>query len=167
MCKQRVARFRRHVGTGSFMRTVLPAIGVLIVVAGSPVRTRQNYPLFSEGQLRAAMKTTGSGFELVKRAVAKGDVDNAKDYLVRSRESLATSIAFWRHSKKDDAVKMLRVVLRTMDDLDSILSAESIDSTAVNGHVEKVDAACEACHAAYREQDPVTKAYRLKARSLE
>jgi cytochrome c556 len=57
---------------------------------------------------------------------------------------------------------MLRTTLTRMDDLDAALSAETVDAGAAAAAAGRVNEACEACHAVYREQDPATKAYRLK-----
>ena len=54
-----------------------------------------------------------------------------------------------------------------MDDLDAALSVNSIDSVAVNTLVAEIGAACQACHMVYRDQDPVTKEYRLKPGSVD
>jgi len=54
-----------------------------------------------------------------------------------------------------------------MDDLDVALSAEQIDPAAVAAGVKQVGAACAACHEMYREQDPVTKAYKLKTGTVD
>ena len=56
-----------------------------------------------------------------------------------------------------------------MDGLDAALSVDNdkIDPTAVNTSAKQVDAACQACHTVYREQDPATKAYRLKPGSAQ
>ena len=51
--------------------------------------------------------------------------------------------------------------------LDAVLSAETIDPAAVTALAGKVDIACQACHAVYREQDPVTNEYRLKPGSVQ
>jgi cytochrome c556 len=168
MCKRFLGGLFLRAATGRLRpRLRLPAVAVLIVIAGSTVAAQQNYPAFSEADLDRSMKTAGFAFELVKRALAKNDIENAKDYLSRLREQLATSITFWRQRQRDDAVKMLRAALTHIDDgLDPILAAESVDSSTVNRRVQEIDAACAACHAVYREQDPVTKAYRLKTGSV-
>ena len=143
-------------------RLTLPTIALVVVVAGSVAIAQKPYPIFTPDDLARAMKTVELAFKLAKTSVAKHDFDDSKDYVSRSRDQLATTITFWRDRKKDDAVKMLRDTLNKMDDLDVALSVEQIDPAAVNAIAEQVDAACETCHAVYREQDPVTKAYRLK-----
>src|SRR6185295_333620 len=87
---------------------------------------------------------------------------DAKAYLAISRDRLATTITFWRDRKRDDAIKMLRDVLNKMDALDEALSVDSVDPAAVSGITKQIGTACQACHQVYREQDPVTKAYRVK-----
>jgi len=138
-----------------------------MVVAGSVATAQKPYPIFTTENFVEAMKTVGLAFGLVNTSLAKNDFENAKDFLARSRDQLATTITFWRDRKKDDAVKMLRDTLSKMDDLDAAMSGEQIDSAAVNALAKQVDAACQACHAVYRDQDPATKAYRLKPGSVQ
>ena len=121
------------------------------------------YPIFTSEQFVSAMKTVGQAFAAVNASLGRGEFEDSKAYLVISRDRLATTITFWRDRKKDDAIKMLREAVARMDDLDVTLSADTIDPTAVAARVKQVGIACEACHAIYREQDPVTKAYKLKA----
>ena len=49
-----------------------------------------------------------------------------------------------------------------MDELDVALSAEKLDASGASAISKQIGAACEACHAVYREQDPSTKAFRIK-----
>lgn len=56
---------------------------------------------------------------------------------------------------------MLRDALTKMDALDAALSAESVDPSAVAASAKQVSRV-PGVHAVYREQDPATKAYRLK-----
>src|SRR5947207_2494674 len=120
MFNRGLARVQRHTGLGRFVRRSGPAIvGVWIVLIGATM-TAQG-PAFSADDLDKAMKTLDAGFTLVKHALATNDVENAKDYLLRSRELLATSVIFWNRNKKSDAVQMLRTALKAMDDLDPLL----------------------------------------------
>ena len=132
-------------------------------MAASAATTAQKpYPIFTVDQFQIAMKTVGLAFGLVNSSLASNDVASSKDYLARSRDQLATTIVFWRDRKRDDAIKMLRDAVSRMDDLDVALSTEPVDPAAVTALAKQVGAACESCHAVYREQDPATKAYRLK-----
>src|SRR2546428_3172539 len=112
------------------------------------------YPIFTSEHFVAAMKTIGQAFQAVNTALAKNEFEDSKAYLVISRDRLATTITFWRDRKKDDAIRMLRDAVARLDDLDAALSADTIDPAAVAARVKQVGAACEACHAIYREQDP-------------
>lgn len=124
------------------------------------------YPIYTADHLNDAMKTVGLAFGLAEDAIAKNDFENAKDYLIRARDQLAPSITFWRDRKLNDGVAMLRDTLKKMDALDAAMSAEKMDARAVAGLAKDAAASCEACHAKYREQDPTTKAYRVKRELL-
>jgi mono/diheme cytochrome c family protein len=146
--------------------------GLLVVfgvAAGGALAAGQEkpYPIFTSEHFVSAMKTVGQAFAAVNASLGRSEFDDSKAYLVISRDRLATTITFWRDRKKDDAVRMLRDAVTKMDDLDVALSAEQIDPAAVAARVKQVGAACAACHAMYREQDPVTKAYRLKTGTVD
>lgn len=148
------------------------AHGVLIAavvtgVAGSVATAQKPYPIFTLDHLVNTMKTLGPNFAGATASLADNDYETAKERLTRSREQLATTITFWRDNQKDDAIAVLRDTVGKMDDLDAVLSAEMIDAAAVNALAAEIEAACEACHAVYREQDPVTNEYRLKPGSVE
>ena len=154
-----------HRGVG-YLTGLLVVFGV---AAGGALAAAQEkpYPIFTSEHFVSAMKTVGQAFAAVNASIGRNEFDDSKAYLVISRDRLATTITFWRDRKKDDAVKMLRDAVTKMDDLDVALSAEQIDPAAVAARVKQVGAACAACHAMYREQDPVTKAYRLKKGTVD
>ena len=143
------------------MRLPLAVFALVIVFASAALAQKAKYPIFTVDQLNEAMKTVGLAFGLASRAAAASDAENAKDYLIRSRDQLATTITFWRDRKKDDAVSMLRETLKKMDALDAALSATPPNAAAVKTLVDEIGVGCESCHAKYREQDPATKAYRV------
>jgi hypothetical protein len=158
LCKRR--RAFTHRGSGHLT-------GLLVVfgaVAGGAIAAGQDkpYPIFTSEHFVSAMKTVGQAFAAVNASLGRNEFEDSKAYLVISRDRLATTITFWRDRKKDDAIKMLRDAVAKLDDLDAALSVDTIDPAAVAARVKQVGAACEACHAIYREQDPVTKAYKLK-----
>jgi len=62
---------------------------------------------------------------------------------------------------------MLRATLAKMDELDVALSAEKLDASAASAISKQIGASCEACHQVYREQDPSTKAFRIKNASAQ
>ena len=110
------------------------------------------YPIFTAEQFVSAMKTVGQAFTAVNASLGRNEFEDSKAYLAISRDRLATTITFWRDRKKDDAIKMLRNTVNRMDDLDVALSADTIDAAVVAARVKQVGAACQACHAIYREQ---------------
>ena len=120
------------------------------------------YPIFNAEHLDEAMKTIGLAFTLTRSAIDKNSPENAKDYLIRARDQLATTITYWRDRKNEDAIGILRETLKKMDALDAAMSTETVDLKAAATLAGSVGQSCQACHAKYREQDPATKAYRVK-----
>ena len=152
---------------GITWRIALATVVFCLLVAGSQALAQKRYPVFTLNDLATAMKMIDRNVGGANAALASGDFSTAKAQLTRAREQLATTITFWRHNKKDDAVKMLRETLATMDTLDTALSEEKVDATAVLALAKQVGGRCDSCHAVYRDRDPVTKAYRLKPGSVE
>jgi hypothetical protein len=123
----------------------------------------QQYPVFTADHLNEAMKIVGLAFGLANTAIAKSDFPLAKDYLARARDQLATTITFWRNRKIDEAIGILRTTLKQLDALDAALSADNVDGSAAAGRAKQAGASCQTCHAQYREQDPQSKAYRVRS----
>ena len=113
------------------------------------------------------MQTAGRNYAAVTGLLGTSEYESAKAQLTRAREQLAITITFWRDRQKADAVGMLRTALTAMDSLDAALGAERVDAAVVRAASARVDTACNACHAVYRDQDPITKAYRLKPGSVQ
>ena len=125
----------------------------MVLCTGAAVLA-QDYPLFSGDDLDEAMKGVGRQFSLLTRMVEVGDFEEAKVRVTRAREQLSPTITFWRKNDRDDAVGMVRDATGRLDDLDVVLSELTIDPAAVSAALSAVDAACQTCHAAYREPDP-------------
>ena len=138
--------------------------GVLVVwMLAYPVAAQKNpYRNYTQEKFEENMQAAGRNYAAVASLIGNGDYESAKAQPTRAREQLAITITFWRERQRDDAVGMLRSALNGMDALDAVLGASPVDAGAVRAAAQKVDAACSACHGVYREQDPVTKAYRLK-----
>jgi hypothetical protein len=128
---------------------------------------KKPYPIFTYEQFVAAMKTVGQAFNAVTASLSRNEIDDAKAYLAISRDRLATTIVFWRDRKRDDAIRLLRDNLAKLDELDAALSVERVDRVGVDALASQVTASCQNCHNVYRDQDPVTKAYRLKPGTAE
>lgn len=141
------------------------AAAIFASVATAAAQTK--YPVFTVANFVDTMKIVGVNFSAVNAAIASQDFPTAKAQLIRSRERLALTITFWRDRKKDDAVRILRDALSGMDDLDTLLSATPVDGTAASAAVKQIGTRCQSCHAAYREQDASTRAYRFKPGFVE
>ena len=135
--------------------------------SSAAAQKKNPYRNYTEEKFEENMQAAGRNYEAVTTFIGGGDYESAKAQLTRAREQLAITITFWRDRQKDDAVKMLREALDGMDGLDTVLSASPVDPAAMKAASARVNTACSACHAVYREQDPATKAYRLKPGSAQ
>lgn len=138
-----------------------------LIVGWAGVRVLPAQRVFTATDLDSAMKAVGRYFDLATRAIASKDVETAKARIARAREQLAPTYRFWLLEKRSDAMKMVRGATATLDDLDAVLSKSPIDPSAASAAVSRVDRACQACHAIYREEDPATQSFKLKARAGE
>lgn len=168
MIRQRVGCPGRGVGSVRVTwRVAFPTATMFLLITGFPATAQRPYPIFKEDHLVKTMKAVGLNFEGANESLADSDLATAKARFTRVREQLAPTITFWRDRKKDDAIRMLRDTIAKLDDLDAALSIEKADVPAARALATQVDAACQSCHAAHREQDPTTKAYRLKTGSVQ
>jgi len=145
------------------MRIVAGAV-LAMVLAGGAVTSAQNNPYrnYTEEKFVQNMQAADRNYAAVKTFIAKADYESAKAQLTRAREQMALTITFWRDVKKNDAVAMLRQALSSLDALDATMSADKVDGSAVAAASDRINAACQSCHTVYREQDPATKAYRVR-----
>lgn len=102
------------------------------------------------------MKTIAAAMATANKAFGAGANIDAKAQFVFARQLLATTAPFWRDRKVQDATRLTREAVARLDALDEALSADPIDSAAVKTAIDRVTAACSACHAAYREGTPQT-----------
>ena len=144
------------------------AIATTVAVAAvSSARAQTQYPIFTHDHFEGMMKTLGPNLAGVNASLADDDFDTAKARLVLVRQQLATTITFWRDRERDDAIAFLRAAIGRVDALDDALSEEAVDSAVVAATAAEIGAACESCHAVYREQDSATGEYRLKPGSVD
>lgn len=151
----------------AFAGRLAGSVVVMALAIGDAAIAQKNpYRNYTEEKFVENMQTAGRNYAAVTAFVGKSDYESAKAQLTRAREQLAITITFWRDRKKDDGVAMLRNALNSMDNLDVVLGAERVDPSAVRMASDRINSACEACHALYRDQDPATKAYRVKPGSI-
>ena len=151
-------------GAGRLAAILIAAVALVDAAAAQKKNPYLNY---NEEKFVENMQAAGRNYAAVSTFIAGADYESAKAQLTRAREQLAITITFWRDRQKDDAVRMLREALTGMDGLDAALGTAPIDSAALKAASGRVNTACAACHAVYREQDPATKAYRLKPGSVQ
>ena len=139
----------------------------LAIVNAASAQQKNPYVNYTPEKFVENMQTAGRNYAAVTSLLGSADYESAKAQLTRAREQLAITITFWRDRQKADAVALLRTALSSMDSLDAALGTERVDASVVRTASARVDSACNACHAIYRDQDPVTKAYRLKPGSVQ
>ena len=160
-------RSQKSEGRRPVVPLLLPPVSFVLLLFAAPVSAQDKpYPIFTLDHLDATMRRLGANVVGLRASLADGDFTAAKARVIRSREQLAITVTFWRDTGRDDAVALLRTVLDRMDALDAALSVETVDPTAVETLVTQIGDACTACHAVYREQDPVTREYRLTPGAL-
>lgn len=139
------------------------ATALVLCMVGALSAQDPVYPIYSGDDLDEAMKGVGRQFSLLTRMVEAGDFEEAKVRVTRAREQLSPTVVFWRKNGRDDAIGMVRDATRRLDQLDESLSELTVDPAAVGAALTAVDAACQACHATYREADPAAAdSFRLK-----
>ncbi|HEV8319550.1 MAG TPA: hypothetical protein VGQ10_19205 [Vicinamibacterales bacterium] len=132
------------------------------VVASATVAVAQK--IVSPEELVRAMKTIGTAFDGVSKAIESKSYIDAKTPLALSRQILASTRPFWTANQKPDAAKMTRETVAKLDALDKALSSSAVDAAVVAAALQDVNRGCDACHATYREGDPQT-GYRIKSTS--
>ncbi len=132
------------------------------VVASGTVAVAQK--IVSPEELVRAMKTIGTAFDGVSKAIESKSYIDAKTPLALSRQILASTRPFWTANQKPDAAKMTRETVAKLDALDKALSSSAVDAAVVAAALQDVNRGCDACHATYREGDPQT-GYRIKSTS--
>ena len=152
-------------GGMTLTRVLAGSIVVVVAASGAAVAQKNPYRHYTEDKFVQNMQTAGRNYAAVTELLAKSDYESAKAQLTRAREQLAITATFWRDKGENDALKLLRDAVDLTDDLDAVLSAESLEPSAISAASQRVGAACQACHVVYREQDPATKAYRVKKHS--
>ena len=147
---------------GRLLGTLIIATGVSSIAAAQ----KNPYRTYTEEKFVQNMQSASRNYGAVASFIGKSDYEPAKAQLTRAREQLAITVQYWRDVNKPDAVTMLREALKRMDDLDAALSKTPVDPAALRDVSTRINTACEACHRVYREQDPATKAYRVKSGSI-
>ena len=154
-------------GVVRFTRKASVSLLVLLVASGPAIAQKNPYRKYTEEKFVQNMQAAGRNYAAVTDLLTKKDFESAKAQLTRAREQLAITVTFWRDKKKNDAVQLLKDALDRTDDLDAALSDESVNPSAITAASQRLAAACQACHALYRAQDPATRTYRLKPGSVQ
>jgi cytochrome c556 len=156
----------RRSGGASLGGKLAGSLLVLVVASGAAIAQKNPYRNYTEEKFLQNMQTAARNYAAVTDLLTRNDYESAKAQLTRAREQLAITVTFWRDRKKNDALELLKDALDGTDDLDAALSAESVEPSVIRATSQRLAATCLACHAVYRDQDPATKAYRVKREAV-
>ena len=87
-----------------------------------------------------------SAFRQVDKAVQSNNAADAKAHLAIVKAAVLESLSFWVTNKKDDALKMNKESLAKLDELEKVLSADTLDVAAATAAFKQAGGACRACH---------------------
>jgi cytochrome c556 len=145
------------------MRRFLGFTAALSVALGSAPLVAQSKVTTAE-ELDKIMKKA-SAFRQVDKAIQSNNAADARKQLEIVENAVKESQSFWITHKKDDAVKMNKESLAKLDDLEKVLSADSLDVAAATAAFKQAGGACRSCHQQYRIEDDKNE-YHLKPGSV-
>jgi len=111
-----------------------------------------------------AMKAIGAAFGATNKAIQSAAMADAKTQLATALSTMMAIQGFWVEKMKDDPAMIAKDAIAKMQALDKTLSGN--DAVAVATAAKDVTGTCGACHSKYRDQDPATKAFSIKAGTL-
>ena len=144
---------RRSIG---YAAALCVALGSALLVAQTTVTTAK--------QLDEIMKKA-SAFRQVDKAIQSNNAADARKQLEIVENAVKESQSFWITHKKDDAVKMNKESLAKIDELEKVLSADTLDIAAATAAFKQAGGACRSCHQQYRIEDDKNE-YHLKPGSV-
>ena len=134
-----------------------------VVLTASTTATVAAQKVFTGEELAVVERTVGTYFEAAKSQIGAQDYETAKVRLIVAREYLARSWTFWTRHARGDAARMVTATTAALDALDDRMSEVPVDPDRVQAAVQKASAACAACHAEFRVEDPAAGTYGIKA----
>lgn len=129
---------------------------VMTGLADSGAQTK----IVTAGDYAKVMKATAQAFGGVTNTMSAGLFADAKGNLATTREGFMALEIFWADRKRDDAVAIVKGALTQLDELERLLVAPRRSATLAA--TKRIQGACAACHALYREGDNQS-GFRFKA----
>jgi cytochrome c556 len=128
------------------------AAGLVLALTGAIVGA-QGTKVSSPDDLDKVMKKAGPALQATGKAIASGNVAEARTQLATVRQAVLDSQAFWVEHKKDDAVKFNKDTIAKIDELTPMLASDSVDPAKATATLKEVGGACRSCHEQYRTRD--------------
>lgn len=141
---------RRLIGAAVVMAVMLGAVAA----AQSKIATADDYS--------KVMKTTAQAFIATNKAIGSGAFADARTQLATARQGFTTIHAFWLEKQKSDAAGIAKEALTSLDALDKLLAAPTVDQAAAQAAAKQVQGSCGSCHKLYRDGDGKATPYSIK-----
>ena len=116
-------------------------------------------------ELDKTMKKVGPASRAVPKAIASGNLAEAKTQLEIMRQGLVDAENFWVLNKKDDAVKFNKEAVAKLDEYIKVVGTAPANAEAITAAGRALQPTCGACHKVYRAQD-AEQNYMLKPGSI-
>lgn len=144
------------------MRRVVAWMSVVMIAWAGSVGMAQKVK--SAEEFGRSMQMIGVAIGDLEQEIGESARMDAKVSVALARQVLAGATTYLTDEGMDEAVETARQTLTTLDALDSVLSAASVDPAAATAALRDVKDSCTACHEAYREGD-ADSGYSIKTAS--
>ena len=144
------------------MRRLAMSAAVLVMMWAGTVGYAQG--LKNEDDFDKCMKAIGAAFGAANKAMQSGSMADAKAEVTKAKAYLGAVEAFFKEKGKADPQALAAAAIAKVGALETALAGT--DAAATGAAFKEAGGTCGACHAKYREQNPETKAYSIKAGTL-
>jgi cytochrome c556 len=119
----------------------------VVLVAGFSSLVIAQQKVTTVEELDKTMKKVQPAMQAAQKAMKSQSYDEAKAQLTIVKQAMLDSHEFWVINKKDDAT------VAKLEEVEKLLSATPVDTTAVQAALKQMGGACNTCHKAYRVRD--------------
>lgn len=144
------------------MRRVSMCVAVLAMAWASTVGYAQG--LKNEDDFAKCMKAIGGFVGAANKALQSGSLADAKAEVTKAKQYMGAIEAFFKEKRKADPQGLAAAAIVKLGALETALGGT--DPAVAGAAFKEAGATCGACHTKYREQDPTTKAFSIKAGTL-
>ena len=141
-------------------RNVMLFAAVLAFTLGGSIGSAQTMKIGNVDEYGKAMEALFFDFASANFSIVALAPADAQKLVASTGSKMLAVEAFWVERKKDGPAKIARTAIEKLDAYEKAIAGG--DRNAMAAAVKEVGAQCGACHQQTRDQDPVTKEYRIK-----